>query len=332
MTLVETRVLEGFDAPTFPAEQWDKLLGSGATDVVFLTRQWQRAWWETLGRGDLLLIAAERDGQVVAVAPLYAHAGMVYLVGADDADSLDLLGEGGDAEVLAAILETARARVPGFLGFELEPVPETSPTTRALAAAADRLGLSCIDHWGESAVAPQLELRGRPAVGRAAVNKQSLRRHEARLRRGGPVEVVHLREGPAILPHLEAFFEQHVARWAATPTPSFFGWPRVRAFYRRLTELAGESGWLRFTRLDWNGQAVAFHFGFCYRGSYLWHKPSFAVELARRSPGEVLLRHLLLAALDEGVHSFEFGLGSEPFKLRFATGANHVRKWGLYPQ
>ena len=63
--------------------------------------------------------------------------------------------------------------------------------------------------------------------------------------------------------------------------------------------------------------------------SYLWYKPSFAIDLAQRSPGEVLLRHLLLAALEEGAHTFDFGLGSEPFKFRFATQANHVKKWGL---
>ena len=331
MTAVKTRVLEGFDDPTFPPAQWDRLLCTGDTDVVFLTWQWQRAWWETLGRGDLLLIAAERDGQVV-LAPLYAHAGMVYFVGAGDADYLDLLGDAADPAVLAAILDTARSRVGGFLGFELEPIPETSRTTQALAEAADHLGMSCTDEWGTSAVAPLLKLGGQLEGGRAAANKQSLRRHELALRRAGSLEALHLREGTAILPHLEEFFEQHVARWAATPTPSFFGRPAVRAFYRRLTDLAAECGWLRFTRLDLNGRAIAFHFGFCYRGSYLWYKPSFAIDLAQRSPGEVLLRHLLLAALEEGAHTFDFGLGSEPFKFRFATQSNHVKKWGLYPQ
>ena len=62
-----------------------------------------------------------------------------------------------------------------------------------------------------------------------------------------------------------------------------------------------------------------------------WQKPAFAIDLARRSPGEVLLRQLLLAAIAEGATVFDFGLGDEPFKHRFATRIRHVHTWGLYP-
>jgi CelD/BcsL family acetyltransferase involved in cellulose biosynthesis len=39
---------------------------------------------------------------------------------------------------------------------------------------------------------------------------------------------------------------------------------------------------------------------------------------------------LILAALSEQAQRFEFGLGDEPFKQRFATDVRHVRTWGLY--
>src|SRR5262249_35242224 len=150
-------------------------------------------------------------------------------------------------------------------------------------------------------------------------------------RREGDLEVLHLRDGIAILPHLDEFFAQHVARWAATPHPSLFLDPQQRDFYRRLCAVAGTAGWLRFTRVAWDGRPIAFHFAFCHGGPHPWYKPTFAVELARRSPGEVLLRQLLLAALDEGAHTFDFGLGDEGFKARFATSVRRVRTWGLYP-
>ena len=56
----------------------------------------------------------------------------------------------------------------------------------------------------------------------------------------------------------------------------------------------------------------------------------FDPDLARHSPGEVLLRQLLMAALAEGAHTFDFGLGDEAFKARFATRINRVRNRGLY--
>src|SRR5262249_14048354 len=72
------RVLHGFDDTSFGAVQWQELLQQGPTDEVFLTWQWQRAWWESLGKGKLLLVLAERDGKPVALAPLYAASQMIF--------------------------------------------------------------------------------------------------------------------------------------------------------------------------------------------------------------------------------------------------------------
>ena len=43
---ITTRVLNGFDDPSFTQSDWERLLASGPSDVVFLTWHWQSAWWE----------------------------------------------------------------------------------------------------------------------------------------------------------------------------------------------------------------------------------------------------------------------------------------------
>ena len=50
-------------------------------DNVYLTWEWQRAWWTIHPRGQLLLVAAEREDRVVAVAPFYVDHGMISFVG-----------------------------------------------------------------------------------------------------------------------------------------------------------------------------------------------------------------------------------------------------------
>ena len=157
-------------------------------------------------------------------------------------------------------------------------------------------------------------------------------RHENFFLREGQLRVEHLSESREVLPQLEEFFAQHIGRWAETDSPSLFLDEAQRRFYEQWTRAAGERGWLRFMRVEWAGKAIAFHYGMSYRGRYLWYKPSFAMELARHSPGEVLLRQLLLAAIDEGASLFDFGIGDEAFKYRFATEVNRVRTWGLYPK
>lgn len=335
---VSARVLSGFDDPACAPEQWDRLLRRGDTDVVFLTREWQRAWWESFGAGgELLLVAAERGGEPVALAPLCVERGLVSFIGvagcADytgSADYLDFLGDVGDPEVLDAILETARCSVPDFAGFQLYHVRESSRTGERLRLAAHRLGLRCYDEW--ALAAPSLDVAGQPETALATANKKHLRRREQWLRREGALEVRHLSTGDAILPHLDEFFAQHQGRWDATSTPSGFHDPVQRCFYQQLTRIASDAGWLRFTRIDWEGRPIAFHYGFCYRGSYLCYKPTFDIGLAARAPGQVLFRQLILAAIEEGARTFDLGFGDEAFKWRFATDTEYVHMWGLYPE
>lgn len=325
---ISTRVLSGFDDPAFGPGEWGRLLATGQSDVVFLTWHWQSAWWEAFGRGQLLLIVAERAGDVVALAPLFAEAGMVYFVGSGGSDYLDFIGDTSDPAILVALLGEARLRAPGFCGFMLYHVRQDSQTGTRLARAGARLDLQILGDGDQQA--PALELAARAEFALAATQKKSLVRHERYLRRAGSVTVQHVQTGREIVSHLDEFFDQHIRRWAVTPSPSLFCNPTHQHFYRLLTVAAATTGWLRFTRIEWQGSPVAFHFGFCYRGTFLWYKPSFAVEQASYSPGEVLLRQLLLAAIEEGAHTFDFGLGDEAFKARFATRVSQVRNWGLY--
>lgn len=328
-TAPQIRLLAGFDDPAITASRWEALLRTGDTDTVFLTWHWQRAWWESFGRGKLLLIAAEREGSLVALAPLFADAGMVFFVGSGGSDYLDFIGDTSDPDVLDAMLSAAQAHTPDFVGFRFYHVLDASRTGDYLQQAAIRLGLRCFDEG--DLPAPAMDLSGCRQTAMAATEKKSLVRHEKRFLREGPLTVDHLSCGADILPYLERFFAQHIDRWAETPYPSLFLDPAQRAFYACLTRTAACTGWLRFTIVQWHARIVAFHFGFCYQGSYLWYKPTFDIHLASRSPGEVLLRQLLLSAIDEEAHTFDFGLGDEAFKSRFATTVSHVRTWGLYP-
>lgn len=325
---ITTRVLNGFDDPSFTPTDWERVLAAGQSDVVFLTWHWQSAWWETFGRGELLLIVAERDGDAVALAPFFAEAGMLYFTGSGGSDYLDFVGDISDPEILDALLIEARRYVSDFIGFVFYHVPESSGTAASLRPAAARLGLQIFEENNLSAPALKFGLDKTIAI--EAANKKSLVRHERGFTREHPLKVEQCNDGKIIGGRLDEFFAQHIERWAATPTPSLFCDEKQKTFYRNLTRAAANAGWLRFMTVEWNGRPIAFHFGFCYHGNFLWYKPSFAVDLARRSPGEVLLRQLLLAAAGEGAHTFDFGLGDEPFKKRFANRTNVVRNWGLY--
>ena len=321
-------VLRGFDDPAITCGQWSELLTHGDTDAVNLTWHWQRSWWETFGRGRLLLTGAYRCDRLVAVAPFFVDEGMIFNICPED--HLDFVGDVSEPAVLDALLSAARDCVQDFLGFRLYFIPDRSRNGARLQQAASRLGLNC---FREAQLAsPWIDVgRNRELTERCAA-KKSLLRHERYFRRAGDLDMATYGTAVDVLPQLDHFFEQHIERRSATQHASLFLDVRQRDYYRRLTELAAAQGWLRFARVSWNGRAIAYHFGLFYKGRYLWGIPSFDVTLARHSPGEVLLRHVLLQALSEGADQFDFGPGDESYKYRFATDTTYLETWGLYPQ
>jgi len=180
-------------------------------------------------------------------------------------------------------------------------------------------------------ICARLEMTIYPEKAQEATRKKSLPRHASWFRKNGTWLVEHFQLAEEIRPQLPDFFNQHISRWAVTPYPSLFLNQNQRHFFETFTSIVSETGWLRFTKIDWNGETVAYHFGFHYKGNFFWYKPTFSISLAAHSPGEVLLRQLLLQALEEEATIFDFGLGDEFFKDRFATKKAKVLNWGVYP-
>jgi CelD/BcsL family acetyltransferase involved in cellulose biosynthesis len=327
MAAVRARVLTGFDDPCIASGRWEALLRRGDTDVVFLTWQWLRSWWETLGEGELLLIVAERDGEVVALAPFYTIAGMVYFLGAGESDYLDFIGDVSDPNVMAALLQEARQRAPEFVGIQLHLVVDRSRTGQVLQEAAGLLGLDCVLEAELPAVEVDLEKQA-DAV-RIATDR-SMRKREEQFRRHGAFEVRHLRSCEAILPQLEAFYAMHLARWQAKDIPSPFMDAGQRAFLERFLNVAGQTGWIRFLRLDWENRPLAFEFAWYYRGAHYSGPWCFAIDQARHCPGHVLLRQSLLAALAEELTLYDLGGGDQDYKYRLPVRVKRCYTWGLY--
>lgn len=326
---IQYHCLSGFNDPMLSPEDWAALQYKGSGNTVFMSWHWQKTWWEVFGRGKLLLLLAVKNDEPVALAPLFADGGMLFFVGSGGSDYLDFIGDTNDPEIIKGLLQLAIENTPALLGCRFYHIHTSSATPQTLDMVARKLGWDCFDEGGMPC--PMLSIKEFPEKAKAATEKKSLLRHEGWFNRNGGIEVQHYSLYEDILPHLDAFFDQHIARWSATPYPSLFVDPLQRRFYKRLSEVASDTGWLRFTIVYWQQQAIAFHFGMHYNRSFLWYKPTFDITLAKLSPGEVLLRQLLLKAMEEAAEYFDFGLGDEAFKDRFASSTLTVTNIGLYP-
>lgn len=325
---IEYHLLNGFQDSKLTISTWNDLLHKSSSNVVFLTWHWQKVWWEIFGRGKLLLIMVEKDGNPIAIAPFFSDGGMIFFIGSGGSDYLDFIGNVDEPEVLEGILLFAAEQVPNFIGFRFYHILESSQSPANLEIIANHINWKL--YIENEIISPLLELKDFPQQARQSLSKKSLLRHEAWFKQNGGFTIENLNTRDEILPHLQSFFSQHISRWESTPFPSLFIEAKHRLFYQQLVEIAEEIDWLRFTRIIWQNGTIAYHFGFLFNKNFLWYKPTFDITLAKRSPGEVLIRQLLLQAIEKDVHYFDFGLGDEAFKNRFATKNRIVRTWGLY--
>ena len=321
---VHVRLLEDFEDPGLRAAKWDRLVAR-SPDVVFMTFAWQREWWRALssGRERLLLVLAERDGEVCAVAPLFAAKEMLMLVGSDGSDYLDFIGE-LDELTLAAMLDCARRELPDFAGIGLYHVPRRSRTTALLPAVAERLGLGLYSEGEQTA--PYADLADPERV-RHLVARRGVRKAESRLRRGGPLTTRCAGEGE-LDEWLKLFFAQHASVWRQEE-----GFKRADVHDRAAegSHVGHREGWLRFAMLESQDHAAAFEITLLRGARHLSYVGSRDVALDRYSPGAVLQAHNVQAAVAEGARRWDFGLGAETYKLRDASGLAEVANWFMYP-
>jgi CelD/BcsL family acetyltransferase involved in cellulose biosynthesis len=85
-----------------------------------------------------------------------------------------------------------------------------------------------------------------------------------------------------------------------------------------------ERGWLRLWLLEVDGEPIAAWYGWRLGGRYAYYNSGFDPERSQLRPGLVLLAGVIRAALEEGAEEFDFLLGDESYKFRFAEDSRTV--------
>ena len=312
---------------------WDELAARSTGSSFFQGWAWNAAWWSA--RRDpthrLVLLAVTRGEHLVALAPLHLGSPNATLgralsfVGQGNSDYQDVLVDSAEPQALGMLVEAiARVDEP-WQRLLLYEIPEGSVLRKLLEEAerTDRYRLV----RREDTICPRFDAAADPAGFAQLAEKQSLKRHAARLAREGQVDVRHLYDPGAILAELPSFFRQHVERWAVTRTPSLFLDRAARALYEELVRLGAPRGEVLLSVLRLDGRPVAYHLGFVHSGRLIWYKPTFDIRLHRISPGEVLLRHTILHAKERKLRELDMTRGDEVYKARFSSGTRRNANW-----
>jgi CelD/BcsL family acetyltransferase involved in cellulose biosynthesis len=310
--------------------EWRRLAVSRGN--AFLTPEWYRCWLEQYGEDAIPLLSELRDdgGALRGLLPLaISRSGrprVCRIAGANLGDHFHPVCEPGDeAAVAAAAGEAMAASEEPWSVIGLDHADVERPWVEALrkgvgarlatfsrrSSSLPRIDLTRYDDWDGYLAGLSRNLRGQ------------VRNHERRLGRDHRVELRQTADERELEDDLATFFDLHLRRWVGRGGSSLAG-ETAQAFHKSFAAAALERGWLRLLILNVDGTPIAAGYGWRLGGRYFVYNVGFDQDWGKYSPGSILWAMMIRSALEEGAAEFDFGLGDEPYKLRFADGAREV--------
>jgi CelD/BcsL family acetyltransferase involved in cellulose biosynthesis len=317
--------LEGLEAVE---ERWRELATERGN--AFLTPEWFRCWWRHYGEDATPFVAVARtdDGGVRGLLPLLLPSSgrprVCRLAGANLGDHFHPVSRPEDEVEVAAAAGEALAEAPGpWSVIALDHVELERPWLQALTGATGARTRSFVR---APAPLPLIDLTQHADwdayLGSRSSNlRQQVRRFERRLAKDHEVSLRRTQTREELRADLAVLFDLHDRRWEGRTSLSS---ETARAFHSDFAAAALERGWLRLWLLEVDGEAVAAWYGWRIGGRYAYYNSGFDPARSALRPGLVLLAGVIRSALEEGAEEFDFLLGDESYKFRFAERSRTV--------
>lgn len=305
--------------------EWNALLARNAINEVFLTWEWQDAWWRVYQGGELFVLTGrDADGRLHGIAPWFVDTSnpaerVLRPIGCIDVtDYLDIIAPHARREAFCeGVAAYLQAHSAAFSRINLCNVHGQSPTLVDLPAALERVGFQVTLRPQE--VCPVIQLPD--SFERYLESLDKKQRHEARrkLRRAENAEerVTWYIVSPT--DDLDAALETFLALMAASHPnkAAFLADERNRAFFKLVMPRMAACGWLQLAFLTASGVPIAAYLNFDYDNRILVYNSGLQPEgYAHLSGGIVLLLHLIQHAIERGRREFDFLRGNEEYKYR----------------
>lgn len=150
--------------------------------------------------------------------------------------------------------------------------------------------------------------------------RKKLRKKEAKLAEIGAVTVVSNDRPQNAQMIVDAFLDEKIARCEACAYEANFADPAMRAFLERLSGADGRSKpALDFYALKAGDKIVATYAGLAHRNHFSCLVNSFDSDpdIARSSPGDLMLMRLVALQCDRGRSGFDLGIGEARYKSSY---------------
>jgi CelD/BcsL family acetyltransferase involved in cellulose biosynthesis len=321
MEIRHIRSLEEFESLQ---DQWDELLSSCSKQTVFLTWEWLTAWWKHWQAGrELWLITAWSEGKLVGAAPLMRTTvrryglkyRLIHSLGAPNTDESDFLTHSDDTEEILKILcDYLLSQRGQWDALELNEFHLEIPTAKFIGNYFTERG--CVIR-SKPNIHYHIPIAGTWDEYWKKLSKNLRHNIERRLRRVQEnhqlnFQVIEGRE--ATWSDFEAIFAMN----ARGNYPEKYKPEQERNFHRELMERMRNRNWIRIAILRFDGQPVAYDYGFAVHGKFEDWRTGFDLQYADWAGGTLMLYFELKYLFTEQYQDLDFLRGEYTYKDKWA--------------
>lgn len=315
-------VVQRFKELPIDRQTWNALAERSETNTIFQTYEWFSSWCRVFEQdNDFWLVLTYSDNVLIGIVPLVCKNRRVRFASERHADYCDVIAADGKREVIHALLSLLVERAAAWDAVSLHNIPDRSSTIGILHDLAAPCGLRLLVRG--NVACPAILYSDVHGGASALLRKDSLQRPFRHFARDGQLTFRNIADTEEAQRRLPDFFAQHIERWNNARHSSLFQDSLNKRFYEELVREMLPTGRLVFSMIEHETKPIAFHIGFSYANTFLWYKPSFDFRLRRHSPGNLMLRFLLQDSIARRDREFDFTVGDEPFKRRYANVVRH---------
>ena len=292
---------------------WRQLLTNCANNDIFITPQWQSAWWQVFGRDYELQLISVYDGQeLVGIAPLKRREGVLSFNGSPDVcDYMDFIAvKEKEDYVFSQLLEYLEKTA--WRSLELDSLLPGSLALRHFVPLAKQKGYRV--EIKQTNVSPHLLLPQNWEDYLALLktkDRHELRRKLRRLEQTQSVNYSTIVEKDLLSLAMDNFFK--LFQLSNTEKANFMT-DKKSAFFTTMVSSLAEQGNVRLSFLEINGVRTGTTLCFDYNNDISLYNSAYDPAYSSLSVSLLLKVFNIRDAVEHGKKRFDFLSGNEPYK------------------
>ena len=292
---------------------WRQLLTNCANNDIFITPQWQSAWWQVFGNDyELQLVSVYDQQELVGIAPLKRREGVLSFIGSTDVcDYMDFIaGQGKEDYVFSKLLEYLEKTA--WRSLELDSLLPGSLALRHFMPLAKQKGYRV--EIKQTNVSPHLLLPQSWEDYLALLktkDRHELRRKLRRLEQTQSVNYSTIVEKDLLPLAMDTFFK--LFQLSNTEKANFMT-DKKRAFFTTMVSSLAEQGNIRLSFLEISGVRAGTTLCFDYNNDIYLYNSAYDPAYSSLSVSLLLKVFNIRDAVENGKKRFDFLSGDEPYK------------------